>query len=159
ADETGTEAGRLLLLLLELREAIAARALDHYALGFPGDHPFWSQFTSEGARNVVASLASLGFRFDGGGGWLDGRIPTVRDLAVALSYCGHDPRSMRRPAGQAAVDALWEGTQLRSEEYLLALAPTLALDEVVGLLGPSANRLAELWDVWGRVRPLLLQAP
>lgn len=159
ADETGMEAGRLQLLLLELRESISARALEKYALSFPADHPFWSQFPSETARNVVASLASLGFQFDGASGWADGRIPQVRDLAVALSYCGYDPRSMRRPAGQAAVDALWEGTQVRGEEYLLALAPNLALDEVVALLGASANRLGELWDIWGRLRPLLLRAP
>jgi hypothetical protein len=159
ADETGMEAGRLQLLLLELRETIAARALEKHALVFPADHPFWSQFPTEAARNVVASLASLGYHFDGGGGWSDGRVPQVRDLALALSYCGYDPRSMRRPAGQAAVDGLWEGTQVRGEEYLLALAPNLALDEVVGLLGGAANRLGELWDIWGRLRPLLLRAP
>ena len=159
ADETGMEAGRLQLLLLELRESIATKALHNNALAFPRDHPFWSQFATEDARNVAASLASLGFRFDGTGGWADGRIPQVRDLALALSYCGHDPRSLRRPAGQAAIDALWEGTQVRGEEYLLALAPTVALDEVVTLLGSSANRLGELWDIWGRLRPLLLRAP
>jgi hypothetical protein len=159
ADETGMEAGRLQLLLLELRETIAARALDNHALSFPADHPFWSQFPTESARNVTASLASLGFRYDGATGWADGRIPSVRDLALALSYCGYDPRSMRRPAGQAAVDALWEGASVRGEEYLQALAPNLALDEVVGLLGSSANRLGEIWDIWGRLRPLLLRAP
>jgi hypothetical protein len=159
ADETGMEAGRLQLLLLELRETIAARALENYALSFAPDHPFWSQFTTENARNVAASLASLGFRFDGSAGWADGRIPTVRDLAVALSYCGYDPRSMRRPAGQAAVDALWDGTHVRGEDYLLAVAPNLALEEVATLLGGAANRLGELWDVWGRIRPLLLHAP
>ena len=159
ADETGLEAGRLQLLLLELREKIAARALEDYALAFPDDHPFWSQFPSEAARDVVASLASLGFRFDGIGGWAEGRSPAMRDLALALSYCGYDPRSMRRPGGQAAVDALWEGTHVRGEEYLLALAPTLELNEVVTLLGGSANRLGEIWDIWGRLRPLLLRAP
>ena len=153
ADETGLEAGRLQLLLLELREKITARALEDYALAFPDDHPFWSQFPSEAARDVVASLASLGFRFDGSSGWAEGRNPAMRDLALALSYCGYDPRSMRRPGGQAAVDALWEGAHVRGEEYLLARAPNLELNEVVTLLGANANRLGEIWDIWGACGP------
>ena len=84
---------------------------------------------------MVASLASLGFRFDGSSGWAEGRTPAMRDLALALSYCGYDPRSMRRPGGQAAVDALWEGAHVRGEEYLLARAPNLELNEVVDAVG------------------------
>jgi hypothetical protein len=159
ADETGVEAGRLQLLLLELREKITARALEDFALAFPDGHPFWSQFPADGARNVAASLASLGYRFDGNSGWADGRIPQARDLAMALSYCGYDPRSLRRPAGQAAVDVIWDGTHVRGEDYLLTLAPTMELNEIVGLLGSGASRFGELWDIWGRLRPLLLQAP
>jgi hypothetical protein len=157
AEETGFEAGRLQLLLLELREQIATRALEDFCLAHPDGHPFWSQFTAEAARDVTASLASMGYRFDGRGGWLDNRSPQTRDLALALSYCGYDPRSMRRPAGQPALDALWNGTVLRSEEYLLAVAPDLALTQVVDLLGPRSGRLGELWDTWGRLRPLLMR--
>jgi hypothetical protein len=158
AEETGSEAGRLQLLLLELREQIDARAMEEFALGFPPNHPFWGQFPAEMARNVAASLASLGYRFDGASGWADGRAPQIRDLALALSYCGYDPRSLRRPAGQAAIDALWQGATVRTEEYLLARAPDLALAHVVAVLGPRSGRLAELWDIWGRLRPLLMRA-
>lgn len=155
AEETGFEAGRLQLLLLELREQIVGRALEDHAVLFPSGHPFWSQFPADSAREVAASLASMGFRFDGTGGWVDGRAPQIRDLAMALSYCGYEPRSLRRPAGQAAIDGLWEGTVMGTEEYLLARAPDLALSEMVALLGPTSGRLAELWDIWGRLRPLL----
>ena len=158
AEETGFEAGRLQLLLIELREQINSLALEEQALMFPSNHPFWSQFPSETARTVAASLASMGFKFDGAGGWADGRVPQLRDLANALSYCGFDPRSLRRPAGQAAIDSLWQGTRVRSEDFLLAKAPELTLSQVVALLGPRSGRLAELWDMWGRLRPLLMRA-
>ena len=157
AEETGIEAGRLQLLLLELRDQIVNRALDDYAFELPANHPFWSQFPDEAARNVAASLASMGFRFDGAGGWAESRSPQIRDLAMALSYCGLDPRSLRRPAGQTAVDTLWQGTKIRAEEYLLDRAPDLSLDQMVDLLGPRSDRLAELWDIWGRLRPLLMR--
>ena len=100
----------------------------------------------------------MGYRFDGRNGWADGHPPQIRDLALALSYCGHDPRSLRRPAGQAALDSLWLGTTVRSEEYLLAAAPDMTLTQMVALLGPRAGRLGELWDIWGRLRPLLMRA-
>jgi hypothetical protein len=156
AEETGVEAGRMQLLLLELRESLAARALEDNALRFPADHPFWSQFPAEGAVRVVASLASMGYRFDGIGGWLDGRAPTIRELAVALSHVGLDPRSLRRPAGQDAIDGLWQGTTVVVEEYLAGRAADLDLEQVIAVLGPRASRLSDLWDMWGRLRPLLL---
>ena len=157
AEETGFEAGRLQLLLLELREQITSRALEDLAVLFPSTHPFWGQFPAESAREVAASLASMGFRFDGTGGWVDARVPQTRDLAVALSYCGYEPRSLRRPAGQAALDGLWEGVVMATEEYLLSRAPDLELSEIVALLGPASGRLSELWDIWGRLRPLLVR--
>jgi len=156
ADETGVEAGRLQLLLLELRESIAIRALEDHALAFPDDHPFWSQFSTDESRRLAVSLSSMGYHFDGIGGWADGRAPTVRELAEALSHGGHDPRSLRRPAGQVAIDGMWQGTGVLVENYLVSKAPGLALNEMTALLGPRAARLSELWDMWGRLRPLLL---
>ena len=156
SEDTGIEAGRLQLLLLELREAIAARALDENFLRFPADHPFWGQFEGEGADRVVASLASLGYRFDGRDGWADGRAPTARDLALALSHSDFDPRSFRRPAGQAAIDGLWQGTEVLIEDYLRSCAPNLTVEQVNNCLGPRAARLGELWDNWGRIRPVLI---
>jgi hypothetical protein len=156
AEETGAEAGRLQLLLLELRSAIVSRALEDHALGFRPDHPFWSQFSAETGRQLAATLSQLGYSFDGRGGWRDGRVPGIRELALALTHCGHDPRSLRRPAGQAAIDELWQGTSVLVEEYLASKAPDLALGRLIDLLGPRAARLGELWDMWGRLRPLLL---
>jgi hypothetical protein len=158
ADETGLEAGRLQLLLLELRESIAARALEEDALRFPPDHPFWSQFPAPIAREVAGSLSSMGYRFDGAGGWVDGRAPTARELQLAISHVGLDPRGLRRPSGQEALDRLYDGTTVVVEEYLASRAHNLDLQEVMACLGPRAARLTELWDMWGRLRPLLLAA-
>lgn len=158
AEETGVEAGRLQLLLLELREAIAARALEDHAIAFPPDHPFWSQFAPDAGRQLAASLAQLGYAFDGRAGWRDGRAPAIRELGLALGHGGHDPRALRRPAGQAAIDGLWQGATVLVEEYLASKAPDLALGRLIDLLGPRAARLGELWDMWGRLRPLLLSS-
>ncbi len=158
AEETGIEAGRLQLLLIELREQIRTRALEDSALELPSDHPFWSQFSPAAVGEIVRSLASMGYRFDGAGGWADHHAPQTRDLALALSYCGYDPRGLRRPAGQAAIDALWQGASVRTEDYLVSHAPDLSLEQLVELLGPSSSRLSELWDIWGRLRPLLMKA-
>jgi hypothetical protein len=156
AEETGVEAGRLQLLLLELRRAIAARALEDGALAFPQGHPFWSQFSVDQDRQLVASLARLGYAFDGHEGWRDARAPRARELAMALEHAGHDPRSLRRPAGQEAIDGLWQGTRVLLEEWLAGAAPDLALGRMIEILGPRGARLGELWDMWGRLRPLLL---
>ena len=156
AEEIGVEAGRLQLLLLELRQAIAARALDDNALDFPDGHPFWGQFSPEGGRQLAASLARVGYAFDGRDGWRDGRVPGVRDLALALEYAGNDPRALRRPAGQAAIDELWKGTRVLVEPWLAAAVPDLTLGRLIDVLGARASRLGELWDMWGRLRPLLV---
>lgn len=155
AGETGLEPGRLQLLLVELREAIIAGALANHAFRFPADHPFWSQFGQAGGAQVAGTLASLGFRFDGRAGWADGRVPQIRDLALALSYAGFDPRSLRRPAGQAAIDVLWQGTVVLPAEWLLQRAPQLQLEAVIDALGQRGARLADLWVIWPQVRELL----
>jgi hypothetical protein len=156
AEETGVEAGRLQLLLLELRQVIAARALEDGALAFPVGHPFWGQFSVDADRQLVRSLSQLGYGFDGHDGWRDAHVPGPRELAMALEYAGYDPRSLRRPAGQEAIDGLWQGTRVLVEEWLASAAPTLALERLIDILGPRAARLGELWDMWGRLRPLLL---
>lgn len=156
ADESGVDSGRLQLLLLELREAIAEIALHDLALGTPPGHPFWGQFHDGGGERVIATLAAMGYRFDGGSGWVDGHAPTIRELVVSVSHAGLDPRTMRRPATQEAVNELWHGTTVLVEDYVAERAPELDLEQVVACLGPRARRLAELWDLWGRVRPLLL---
>jgi hypothetical protein len=156
AEETGLEAGQLQLLLLELRESIAACALDDQMLRFPPNHPFWSQFPATAGRDIAASLASMGYVFDGHNGWAEGRTPAMRELAMALSEAGLDPRVLLRPADPDTINSLWRGTIVLVEDYLAARAPDLDLQQVTACLGRRAAPLSELWDMWGRLRVLLL---
>lgn len=158
AEETGVEAGRLQLLMIDLREQVAARALADLAFQHPADNPFWCEFSATDARLVAQNLAAMGYRFDGRAGWADGRVPTMRELAVAVSNVGFDPRGNMRPGNQDAIDRLWDGTKVLVDEYLAAAAPDLDLQDLMACLGSDGARLSELWDMWGRLRPLLLNA-
>jgi hypothetical protein len=159
AEEAGLESSRLQLLLLELREGIVARAFEAAAFDFPEGHPFWSQFPRHEARAVAASLALLGRGFDGQSGWRDGRAADPREMAVALSMAGRDPRTVRYRPMRAELDSLWEGTSIAAVSHLTEQAPDLGLEQVVTLLGDRAEALADLWDNWGRMRRLLLSRP
>ena len=65
------------------------------ALDFPNEHPFWGPFTRSRTATSPHALSSLGYRFDGLGGWTDGRQPSQRDLSLALGYAGLDPMRVR----------------------------------------------------------------
>jgi hypothetical protein len=155
ADETALDGGRLQLLLIELCEQIASCALDAGAIGFPADHPFWAQFEPTEAQRLAVTLAQLGYRYDGHAGWLDGRVPAQRHLALALAHAGLDSHT-RRPLSQAEIDDLWHGAGLESIHHLAHVAPDLTLDQVQAMLAARGRLLDELWDVWPNVRRVLL---
>jgi hypothetical protein len=144
-------------LLTALRDAILADAIEAGALTFPADDPFWGPFSLTQARDVVRALGSLGFRFDGSGGWVDERIPSQRDLSLALSYAGLDPMRVRHWPDEEASRGLFGDVHVAADEYLAGNAGDLTLGEMVTMLGRRADALAELWNQWGTIRPLLLQ--
>jgi hypothetical protein len=151
------QASRWLRLLTALVDSILADAIDASALLFPADHPFWSRFSLSQGRDIARALASVGCRFDGQGGWVDDRVPSQRDLALAVGYAGLDPMRVRRwPDGQA-TQALFSDVRVAADEYLASNAGDLTLSEMVTMLGRRADALAELWNRWGTIRPLLLQ--
>ncbi|HXG40057.1 MAG TPA: hypothetical protein VNJ28_03865, partial [Candidatus Limnocylindrales bacterium] len=125
-------------------------------LDFPADHPFWGPNTLQVNRDIVAGLASLGYRFDGLGGWLDDRIPGQRDLSLAMGYAGLDPIRIRIWPTEAEIAALFRDVRVAADEFLVEALGSLALGELVALLGRRADRLTDLWNAWGRVRPVLL---
>ena len=139
-----------------LLEAIIARAIDASALDFPESHPFWAPFTRDQARDIVGALASLSFRFDGLGGWVDDRVPSQRDLSLAVGYAGLDPMRIRQWPTEAETASLFRDVSVAADEYLVEAGGGLTLGELVSLLGRRADELTELWNTWGRVRPLLL---
>jgi hypothetical protein len=143
--------------LSELVDAIVAVSISQSALDFPTDHPFWGPFTKEQDRDIVAALSSLGFRFDGLGGWVDDRVPTQRDLSMAMGYAGLDPMRIRQWPAEAEMRTLFADVTVAADEHLAGAAGDLTLGELVAMLGRRADGLAMLWNDWGRIRPLLLE--
>jgi hypothetical protein len=144
-------------LVTRLVDVILADAIEASALEFPADHPFWGPFNQHQARDIVHALGSLGYRFDGRGDWLDDRIPSQRDLSLAVGYAGLDPMRVRHWPDEAASRVLFSEVRVAADEYLAVNAGDLTLGEMVTMLGRRADGLAELWNQWGTIRPLLLQ--
>jgi hypothetical protein len=143
--------------LTGLLDAILADAIEASCLRFPHDHPFWGPYALQQQRDIARALASLGLRFDGHGGWVDVRLPTQRELSLALGFAGLDPMRVRHwPSEEEAADLLRE-VDVAADEYLAVAAGDLTLAEMVEMLGRRADGLVELWNQWGQVRPLLLE--
>ncbi len=142
---------------VDLIDAILADSIAAGSLDFPVDHPFWGAFTLEQDREISAALSSLGFQFDGLGGWVDDRVPTQRDLSLSLGYAGLDPMRIRQWPNEAEMSELFREVQVAAAEHLVGSAGDLTLGELVTMLGRRADGLAEVWNHWGRIRPLLLE--
>jgi len=142
--------------LSELVDAIRARAIEASQLDFPVEVGFWEPFTRDQSREIAGALASLGYRFDGLGGFSDERLPSQRDLSLAVGFAGLDPMRIRRWPNEAEMADLFRDVTVAADEYVAATAPGLTLGEMVAMLGRRADALAELWNEWGRIRPLLI---
>jgi hypothetical protein len=142
--------------LQELVDAIASVAGQEGFLLFDPAHQFWSNLTADEARDVLAALTRLGFRFEPAEGWHAGRAPTPSDLSLALAYAGLDARNVRGLPSAAELRTLPSSIGIDARAFLAAFAPDLAMDQLVRLLEVRAVKLAPLWDAWGLVRPVLL---
>jgi hypothetical protein len=156
AGDDPDERRRWQLGLSGLVDAIVARAIEAAALQFPHDHPFWAPVTQAQGRDIATALASLGYRFDGLGGFADERVPSLRDLSLAVGYAGLDPMRIRRWPNESEMRELYRHVAVAADEFLAGAAGDLTLGEMVALLGGRAAELTDLWDAWGRIRPLLL---
>ena len=83
------------------------RSIEASAFDFPTDHPFWGPFDQTQNRDIAAALSSLGYRFDGLGGWVDDRVPSQRDLSLAVGYAGLDPMRIRHWPTEAEMRELF----------------------------------------------------
>ena len=144
------------LALSDLVDALLADAIANSALEYPTDHPFWGPFNRSQSRDITAALSSLGYRFDGLGGWVDGRSPSQRDLSLALGYAGLDPMRMRQWPNESEMVGLFSEVQVAAAEHLAGAAGGMTLGELVAMLGRRADSLTEIWNAWGRVRPVLM---
>jgi hypothetical protein len=142
--------------LAALVEAVRSRAIDSAALTFPEDHPFWGPHTQQQCREITAALAALGYRYDGVSGFADGRIPGQRELSLALGYAGLDPMRVRIWPTEAELPHLFEEVTVDAGRFVAEAAGELMLGDMIDLLGRRAEDLSEIWNAWGRIRPLLL---
>jgi hypothetical protein len=156
AGEDPGERRRWQLALSDLVDALLADAIANSALEYPTDHPFWGPFSRSQSRDITAALSSLGYRFDGLGGWVDGRYPSQRDLSLALGYAGLDPMRMRQWPNESQMVELFSDVQVAAAEHLAGAAGGMTLGELVAMLGRRADTLTEIWNAWGRVRPILM---
>jgi hypothetical protein len=154
--ENAEQRRRWQLALGELVDAIVGRSIEAGSLTFPVDHPFWGSFSRAQNRDIVSALSSLGFRFDGLGGWADDRVPSQRDMSLAVGYAGMDPMRIRPWPSESEMGELFRDVAVAADEFLAESAGGLTLGELVSVLGLRADALTELWNEWARVRPLLL---
>jgi hypothetical protein len=157
AGDDQDERRRWKLAVAGLLEAIHADAIEGAFLRFPHEHSFWGPQTQQQNRDITQALASLGYRFDGLGGWVDQRQPGQRELSLAMSYAGLDPMRVRHWPNEQQTTGLFAEVEVASDEYLAGTAGDLTLAEMVEMLGRRAEALVDLWNHWGRVRPLLLE--
>lgn len=157
AGDQPDERRRWQLALSNLVDAIIADSIAASAFEFPTEHAFWGPFTLTQSRDIVSALSSLGYRFDGLGGWVDARTPSQRDLSLAVGYAGLDPMRIRHWPTEATMQELFRDVAVAADEHLASAAGDLTLGELVTMLGRRADGLAEVWNDWGRLRPLLLE--
>ncbi|MDP9483051.1 MAG: hypothetical protein M3P84_07500 [Chloroflexota bacterium] len=157
AGEDPVNQRRWQIQLADLIDAIVSRAIEACAFIFPEEHPFWEPFNRRQGRDIALALSSLGFRFDGLGGFADDRIPAQRDLSLALGYAGLDPMRVRRWPSEGEFEELYREVTVAADEYILGAAPGLTLGELVGILGRRADPLTEVWNAWAQIRPILLE--
>lgn len=157
AGDQPDERRRWQLALSDLVDAIVADSIAASALEFPTAHEFWGPFTPSQSREIASALSSLGYRFDGLGGWVDGRVPSQRDLSLAVGYAGLDPMRIRHWPTETTMAELYRDVAVAADEHLASAAGDLTLGELVTMLGRRADGLAEVWNQWGRLRPLLLE--
>jgi hypothetical protein len=143
------------LRIAGLTDAIVARAIEDGYLVLP-DEGFWGLFNRREQREIVQALSALGFRFDGLGGFADGRTPAHRDLSMAVGYAGLDRLRIRIWPRESELASLYEDARIAADEWLVDAAGDLSLGRMVDALGGRAGELAEVWNAWGRVRPALL---
>lgn len=143
--------------LLAFTAALADRAARSGWLDVPVGNPFWDSFTISQCREIAAALATTGHRFDGIDGWAEGRIPTYRDLTMAVAAAGLEPRRIRAWPTREEIAGLYREVTLATDDFVATHAPDMDLPEIQGLVGLGGPDLARLWASWDRVRTMLLE--
>ena len=136
-------------------DAIVARTIAAGWLDFPGRNPFWDSFTVPQCRDIAGALAADGHRFDGIDGWADNRVPTYRDLTIAVAGAGLEPRRIRAWPTQEEINDLYLEVTAAPDAFVAMEAPNLDLEELHELVGFGDTDRALVWANWDRVRSVL----
>ncbi len=136
-------------------DGIVARTIAAGWLDFPGGNPFWDTFTVPQCRDIAGALAADGHRFDGIDGWADNRVPTYRDLTIAVAGAGLEPRRIRAWPTQEEIDDLYLEVTAAPDAFVAMEAPNLDLEELHELVGFGDTDRALVWANWDRVRSVL----
>jgi hypothetical protein len=144
------------LCLSDFVDAVVATAIDNGCFVFTAGNAFWDQLTVDEAREVARGLAALGFRYDGMGGFADGRVPGQRELSMALGQAGLLTVRVRNWPRPEEAAQLYRHVRVDPIALLAERAPSITMGELVLMLGRRAEAVADLWNDWPRARPLLL---
>jgi hypothetical protein len=144
------------LCLSNFVDAVVATAIDNGCFVFTTGNAFWDQLTMDEAREVARGLAALGFRYDGMGEFADGRVPSQRELSMALGQAGLLTVRVRNWPGPEEAAQLYRQVRVDPIALLVEKAPSISMGELVLMLGRRAETVADLWNDWPRARPLLL---
>ena len=136
-------------------DGIVARTIAAGCLDFPGRNPFWDSFTVPQCRDIAGALAADGHRFDGIDGWADNRVPSYRDLTIAVAGAGLEPRRIRAWPTQEEINDLYLEVTAAPDAFVAMEAPNLDLEELHELVGFGDTDRALVWANWDRVRSVL----
>jgi hypothetical protein len=64
---------------------------------------------------------------------------------------------MRQWPNEAEMQDLFRDVDVAAAEHVAGSAGDLTLGELVTMLGRRADGLTDVWNAWGRIRPLLLE--
>ena len=143
--------------LMAFANAVAAGAIDAGWLDVPVGNPFWDTFTLSQCRTIAAALATTGHRFDGVDGWAEERVPTYRDLTIAVASAGLEPRRIRAWPTQEEIGELYRQVTVAGDDFLTTHAPEMDLEGVQALTVSKGPELDRLWAAWDRARTALLE--
>ncbi len=78
-------------------------------------------------------------------------------LRFLIGYAGLDPMRTRHWPNEREMPKLYADVTVAAGEFLAGAAGDLSLGAMVEMLRGRAEELTDLWNAWGRIRPLLLQ--
>jgi hypothetical protein len=74
-----------------------------------------------------------------------------------MGYAGFDPMRVRQWPTESEMTSLFADVEVAGPEHLALTAGDLTLGELVTMLGRRADGMADIWNDWGRIRPVLLE--